>query len=300
MGYFLLATTVVLGVSFAAFTVREFRDPGVVVRVRFPAISTLSAGDPVVENGVEAGRVRSITLDDGGSAIVELRLDQREPPARDSRFVNFSHSLMGARKVWIHPGDSPLPLDVSRVQEGVFVPGLPETLHRVRLLNERIAAWGEALDNLLGGGDSAAALRAVGGMERALMRLARLETSLQGAAADLRTGVEDLSSLERKALASARDADASLGGAAMGATSAREAVARVEADLAAFLSRLEAIAVALDADTGMAGRLLADRRLYDSLVDGVEKLTAMTRDLRQEGLGDSLRIRPRFFGRGGR
>ena len=313
MGYSLLGGILILGASFAVFLAREFRDPGTTVRVRFPEISTLSEGDPVVENGVEAGRVESIRLGHPeGGAIVVLRLDRRAASAsyaRDTRFVNFSHSLMGARKVWIRPGVSPLPLDTSRVQDGVFVPGLPETLHKVRALNERLAAWREAGDRLLGGGadgnapDSAAVMRAVRAMERAFVRLAALNASLDGAAGELREGVAGLKAFETQAGAAARGANPEVAAAAKRVAAARASMTGLESDVAASLSRLEGLAAALDADSGRAnlgGRLLADRALYDSLVGGVEKLTSVLRRLKGEGLGDSGKILPRWKQEDGR
>jgi ABC-type transporter Mla subunit MlaD len=298
VGYLLVAGFLVLGAFFAVFAVREFRDPGTTVRVRFPEISTLSEGDPVVENGVAAGRVESIRLDSVG-ALVALKLDRRELPPVDTRFVNFSHSLMGARKVWIRRGVSPLPLDASRIQEGAFVPGLPEALHKVRVLNERLAAWREASDRLLGGGDSAAIVRAVGAMERAFARLAALDTSMGAAAADLRAGVERLSGLETKASAAARGGGQEVSAASKRVATARASLAGLESGLSASLSRLEALAAAVDADTGVAYRLLADRKLYDSLVGGMENLTAVARRFRDEGLSDSVKVRPHWGKRGG-
>jgi hypothetical protein len=293
LGYLLVAGVLVLAVFFGVFVVREFRDPGTRVRVRFAEIATLSEGDPVVENGVAAGRVESIRLDSIG-AVVTLKLDRRALPPSDTRFVNFSHSLMGARKVWVRPGASPLPLDTSRVQEGVYVPGLPETLHKVRVLNERLAAWREASNKLLGGGDSAAVLRAVGAMERVFARLAAMDTSMESAAGDLHKGVAGLSGFEAKGSAAARRAGPEVASAAKRVAQARASMAGLESELSVSLARLEAMAAAIDADTGIAYKLLADRKLYDSLVGGMENLTALARRFRDEGLSDSVKIRPRL------
>jgi hypothetical protein len=301
VGYALVAGVLAAGGLFAAFAIREFRNPGVTVRVGFAEISTLSPGDPVVENGVEIGRVADIVAGDaadgmGSGAVAILKLDRRALPPRDTRFVNFSHSLMGARKVWMRPGDSPLPLDTARVQEGVFIPGLPETLRKARNLNARIAAWRAASEDMLGGGDSAAALRALGALERAFARLAAMNASLEGAARDLSGGVSGLTAIEGKASEAARAADPKVAAAGRRVAMARADLTRLEADVSASLSRLETLAATLQSDTGVAGRLLADRALYDSLTRGVETLTRLSRALEDEGLGDSAKIRPRLRG----
>jgi hypothetical protein len=71
-------------------------------------------------------------------------------------------------------------------------------------------------------------------------------------------------------------------------------MAGLESELSVSLARLEAMAAAIDADTGIAYKLLADRKLYDSLVGGMENLTALARRFRDEGLSDSVKIRPRL------
>src|SRR5690606_34701762 len=70
---------------------------------------------------------------------VELELFRHDPLPADTRFVNAAYSLMGARTVWLMRGTSDQPLDESRVQDGAFVPGVPETLHAVSALTARIA-----------------------------------------------------------------------------------------------------------------------------------------------------------------
>ena len=118
VGYVLVLAVLIGFILAAAFLFHEVTRSPRIIRVHFPEIATLGEGDPVVQGGVPVGKVVSIRLPPPHSpshdAMVEIELFHHRPLAADARFLNFSHSLMGARKVWIVPGISPLPLDESR------------------------------------------------------------------------------------------------------------------------------------------------------------------------------------------
>jgi len=108
----------------------EFDHSRRVIRVRFQETGTLRPEDPVSKSGVTVGRVLSVAPDKQG-ALVEIELFDRQPLPADSRFVNFNHSLMGARMVVLVPGSSVSPLDENQVQTGLFANGVAETIHQV-------------------------------------------------------------------------------------------------------------------------------------------------------------------------
>src|ERR1700748_1429485 len=88
----------------------EILHPDRVISVRFPDLGTLKIEDPVVENGVPIGRIKSVRLQDG-FPLAEVELYRRDFIPSDSRFIDFNHSLMGARMVVLHPGHSEIPMD---------------------------------------------------------------------------------------------------------------------------------------------------------------------------------------------
>jgi ABC-type transporter Mla subunit MlaD len=251
----------------------------------------------VVENGVPVGRIRSLELD-GDSPVAELQLFHDRFLAEDTRFVNFSHSLMGARKVWMLPGASARPLDETAIQDGLFAPGLPETLHKVNTLVEKVAEWREQADRLLVDtgfeeGTSRSPFAAQQALEEALQSLGALSASLDGASAALQAGLAAVTPTGDRIADGLRGAEAGLDGAVRRSRGLLRSLQGSEAEITALLDQAERIAGALENTTG-AGRLLTDRTLYESLVENVEALTAAARLLRADGLGDSLKVRPRF------
>lgn len=266
------------------------------VLVRFPELATLREGDAVVENGVSVGEVKAITRA-GDRPLVTLRLYHHRTLAADTRFLNLSHSLMGARKVWLVPGTSSAPLDRARPHEGEFVPGLPETLHKVDSLVSVVARLRATTDTLIAAGGAGAAL--LGPLEDALAGLDTLSARLDEGALALRAGLNTVDDAARRAAALAggvRATGSTLEDAHDRSRALLASAARAETTLAAALDVLESQIAALTdtSRTGSVGRLLNDRAPYDSLVRGLRALETITQTLKSGGLGDDIKIRPRL------
>lgn len=301
LGYAILACAAVGVMLLASFVIGEIVRPDRVVRVEFPEIATLAEGDPVVENGVEVGKVRNIRLAPppllkNQGPLVEIELFHHRPLPRDTRFVNFSHSLMGARKVWVVPGKSPEPLDEKATQPGVFTPGLAETLHKVDSLTARVVALRAETERLLTGGNPVLApLEAQQRLEAAARGFDALSARLAEAQASLGSGLGQLRSFARAVDAGTAEAGPRLDTAFERADLLLGAVRRVQDDLDTALARAAALA-ALAGDSAGAGRLLHDDAAYRRLRQSVRLLEQATKLLQKDGLGDSVKIKPRLRG----
>jgi|GEM_PF-1433631 len=292
-------------IAVGVFLVSEYRMAAPRVQVRFPVISTLREGDPVVENGVAVGRVERITLDG-----VTLRLFHDVPLPEDTRFYNLSHSLMGARKVWLVRGVADAetrPLDRARVQDGVFVPGLPETLHKVDALRAVIARLRATADSLLSAeGDGARALRR---LDEAQASLGRLTASLGAAESSVREGLGGMERAVRAGDSLAprlRRAGPQADSASARARALLNAYAQMKGPVGEALASLEnitrlaarapdsAVASSGKRDAASLDRLLNDDRDYNTLIASLEKLDSINRGLRKGGLGDGMKIKPRL------
>lgn len=296
LGYSVVLAVGLLAFFLAAFFLREAVHTGRTVRVLFPEISTLSEGDPVAERGVTIGRVRRLSLRND-SAVAELQLFTHAFIASDARFVNFSHSLMGARMVLLLPGTSHAPLDESRVQAGFFAPGLAETLHKVRALTEQVTALRTESERILA--DSAWARGALGPLfsqkrlNETLASLAALSAALEDAAGTLGKDLAAATALGDSVRAGLRAREPALDRARMRIDATLTSVLALETRVAEALTTAERMG-SLVGDSTVPGKLLNDRAAYDTLARLVEGLTAIAHALRDEGLGDSLKIRPRL------
>jgi ABC-type transporter Mla subunit MlaD len=293
LGYSLILGVILLLIFLAAFFFREAVHTDRTIRVHFPEIATLSAGDPVVEAGVTVGVIRSITLENG-VPIANLRLFHHRFLSSDSRFVNFSHSLMGARKVWILPGSSPLPLNDSAVQAGLFAPGLPETLHKVQALVDRVRQLRQAMDRLQDTGSTLSGALAVNRrLDDALQALGVLSITLDSAGTWLQSGLATIVKAGDQVSALLGTADSGLDSAHARVENLRVRYEAASAQLAGVLATTETL-LATSGDSTRAGSLLTDQSVYESLLQSVVVLEKTTRLLRRDGLGDDMKIKPRL------
>jgi ABC-type transporter Mla subunit MlaD len=296
VGYALVLTLLIGLVLAVGFLVHEATRSPRLIRVRFPEIATLGEGDPVVQGGVQVGEVESIRLT-GSETLVEIELFHHRPLAQDARFVNFSHSLMGARKVWIVPGGSPLPLDESRIQEGVFAPGLAEMLHKVDSLVVVIARLRDETERLLAGDDPgrsplAATVLLEGRLDTAARQLDQITGHLVSARVALMSGLQDLTSAAGRARRGVLAAEPPARSALSQARDLLDAMETIQRNLDTLLARVEKV-TALAGDSTAAGRLLKEDSAYVRLEKSVRVLEGLANLMRKDGLGDSLKIRPR-------
>ena len=301
IGYALVAAVLVGLFLAGAFLTHEITRSPRIIRVHFPEIATLGEGDPVVQGGVPVGKVTSIRLPAEDSpdrdALVEIELFHHRPLAQDATFLNFSHSLMGARKVWIVPGRSPLPLDESRIQEGLYQPGLAETLHRVDSLVFLIARLRAETDRLLTEDNPLKSpLAAARRLDSAAMRLDQITGRLESARAALEAGLTGFSSAANQIRQGVRAAEPPLHASLQNARQLLTAVESVQKNLDSLLVRVEKI-TAMAGDSTGAGKLLNTSVAYDQLEQSVRLLEKTARFMTKEGLADSVKIKPRLRSR---
>ena len=309
-GYAVLALLAGLLAALVTFVVREARAPGHEVRVEFPAVGTLMAGDPVLEQGVAVGRVRAIERhpDDTERTVVVLRLDHAGPLPADTRFLNQPRSVMGARAVWITrpdaPGtDAPPPPALAGIFAGTYVPGLPELLHAATglpaLVRDLQAAVEEAVTagSIGGSGPLAAAFAAAFAADASIRALTRrleaFDRALDAAGDSARRGTA-------RAAAAAHTLDAGLAAAEPVldgfAGRAGDGLARLDSittALSAALEEAEAALIAARTHLGPEGSL-GDHARYDAVAKNARALDSLLRHLRERGLGEDVKVRPRL------
>lgn len=260
------------------------------VRVSFPAVGTLMEDDPVTARGVEVGRVDRIEWGPDGLPLVTLELYKRLPLARDTRFVNYNHSLFGARMLVLVPGSSAEPLDAGRIQQGHFSTGVTETIHKVDELLRTMVEYRGLASRLESGNDSLPSLRQVlsarvyPALDRFGAFAARLESLEDRASADL----DRVALASRRMKGFSRVMSAGTDSLVSKAHLAVERVAVLTAQTTALLVNLERMMAAAQDTSALAGRLLADRALYDRTMGMAHALADLLRKVEEEGLKDIL------------
>jgi ABC-type transporter Mla subunit MlaD len=303
LGYSIVIAGLLLVFFLAAFLLREAVHTGRTVWVRFPEIATLAEGDPVVQNGVTVGKVEQIVLI-GRDADAQLLLFTHDPLPVDTRIINLSHSLMGARKVWLIPGSSEVMMDETKVQTGFFAPGLSETLHNVRALTDRVSELRRETEIILAGngkgGTSSWSPAAIQhNLEVALRSLDTLSTSVEAAFAGLSEGLAMVSTTGATIHSGLRTAEPKLNNAMRRIDSILITVQESQRVLDAALTAAEKVAAVVE-DTSGVGRLLTNRDAYDQMTHLVQTLTETARYIREVGVGENFIINPHIGKSGGK
>lgn len=261
------------------------------IQVEFPTVGTLIEDDPVTLKGVEVGRVDRLERGPRGP-IVTLELYKRLTLPRDTRFINYNYSLFGARMVVLAPGRSPEALDPGAVQQGYFVSGVAESIHKVEELLRIVVEYKGLADRLERGGDSALSFRQL------------LETRIYPALDGFTEFAERLESLERRAsgdldgMARTSDEVRKWSGAmaqssdtlVAKAQATLDRVARLTAQTVVLLDGLEKLVLASQDTTGMPGKLLAQRDLYERTLTLSHALHDLLKHLKEQGLKDIIHM----------
>jgi phospholipid/cholesterol/gamma-HCH transport system substrate-binding protein len=91
-----------------------------IIRVSFNKVSGLEIGNNVTVNGVRKGFVKDFFIQ-GSSVIVTLSISNEIELKKDAEFSLESTDLMGGRKIEVDPGVSSEDLNLSEIQQGLYI-----------------------------------------------------------------------------------------------------------------------------------------------------------------------------------
>ena len=285
-----VALALLAGMLSIIFTLREgILFPHNRVKVGFPAIGTLMEDDPVKSRGVEIGRVERIEAGDGG-AVATLELYRRVTLPKDTRFINYNYSMFGARMVIMVPGTSPEPLDQKVIQQGDFITGVTETIHRVDALMRTVLEYRALTARLEKGDDTTLSIQKM------------LETQIYPALEQFGRFANDMevlqgeasAELDRLALAGGQVNRFSTMVAAnsdtlvLRANRTLERLAVLTAQSTVLLKGLEELMVAAQDTTRGPSRILMQRDLYDRTLSMTHAIQDFLKLTRKEGFQDVI------------
>ncbi len=147
--------TVVIGIAillvgFSTFKGWTIGADEYVVRMHFPASAGLSVGDQVTVNGVRAGKIESVELQNGGvevRALVSSSIEIRE----NARPIIQMVELMGGKKVEISQGSEGNALPAGTVLAGRVDPDIAGALGLLGDMESNVRNIGAQADTLLRG-----------------------------------------------------------------------------------------------------------------------------------------------------
>lgn len=248
------------------------------VSVWFPEVGALSPGDPVSISGVNKGKVKELTLSEGG-VLVRMDVANDVVLKEDAQFTVKNIGLMGERFISVRPGTAEKSLDLSRPDIGLFDAGIPEVMGTmgevtvrlndlVGLLQKTVISpatldkFSETVTSLR---EITAALEEAAG--RNLPKIDKAVDDFSGLAENVRTGLERNTPY--------------IDTGAQNFAAASQRLNGMLADMEAASARLKNFAEQLDQSEGTLRMLMEDRRLYDDLRTTARNLDSLVMDVRQ-------------------
>jgi len=245
--------------------------------VRFDQVGGLVAGDPIVVNGVESGRVERVDLGEGHVVVVLALRDGVNVPD-DSYIALKSVGMMGERFVAITRGTSRGAFAAGDTTDGVFQMGLSELMGTAGTILEEIAETSRNLKEILD------ALNANGQIENTMSNLSgvseRLRTVADGSAPRLTRAIERFDHLTTMmdSLVAGHYASLDSSLSAFGRSGSKMEVA-VD-NLEAVSSDLRDITSALREGEGTLGKLIQDDEMATKLESTIAGLDSLINDIK--------------------
>ena len=179
-----VGVTVLIGLAVLLFGFATFKNWSVgaeeyLLRMHFPASAGLEVGDQVTVNGVRAGKIESVTLQDGG-VEVHARISSGIVIKRDARAVIQMLELMGGKKIEIRQGSAGADLDAGALLSGTVDPDIAGALGLLGEMQGNVRDIGTQADSLLRG------INAVVGDREFITALKQSIANLHAVSADLR------------------------------------------------------------------------------------------------------------------
>ncbi len=161
VGVFVVIGMIILG--YMSMKVGKFtfgRAAGYDVKVYFDSVSGLAEDVQVEVAGVEVGRVREISLENG-KALVVLRINSNVMLTKDVKAVIRTKGILGDRYVELIPGSSAAPLiqDGGKIVYTVPTTDMDSLISTLGQVAANINELTSSLANVVGGKDGEASLR---------------------------------------------------------------------------------------------------------------------------------------------
>lgn len=248
------------------------------VKVLFPKVGGLGAGDPVEVRGISLGKVSQVELVDEG-VLVTLRLSNAVQLREDSVLRLGSAGIMGERMVAVEPGTG-APVDLrNRVFTGVYEAASTELVGQFEKFNEQVMAFLSRADAVL------ASLQEDGVLVNTLQSTKRAADSaadvLEANRADFARTSKALAEVTQTLDRFLDEHAESLGKGVDGLARATDQLDSLTTRMNTVLDGADHVLTALRDQRGPAGKMIYDEQAAEDLVESLSKLRFLVEDLQR-------------------
>lgn len=244
------------------------------LKVLFSDVMGLEVGDKIMYRGMEAGRIKSVTLYQDG-ILVSGKISSEIRPPVGSRFI-IEDSLMGSKSLLIIPSDGRDYLDLDQIQPGenpIALMSLISTASNSLNKLDTILANFDSEHGLLGKGerllgDASGALRDTRG------DIAQIKDEISAT-------IRNLDSITRQVDSFVQKNQTELDESISLAPAALNKLSNSLDSLNALSAKLSSSVQALQSGKGTAGKLLTDDELYGGLKSSIQNLESLIGEIKK-------------------
>lgn len=243
------------------------------LRVLFTDVIGLETGDKIMYRGMEAGRVKTVTLHEGGILVAGGISTAIQIPV-GSRFY-IEDSLMGSKSLNIQPAPGDEYLDLSKIQVGEQPFGMMSIIARATELLSRLD--GILIDLDAEGGLIDEGERLLKDTSTTMRHANRTITELKG---EISASIKKVDALTLQVDSFVSESKEPL---LESITLTPQMLGKVNTaldSLSVLSQRLNLSAEALASGQGSAGKLLTEDDLYEKLLNSIDKLEILIDDIK--------------------
>ena len=248
--------------------------------VEYENVEGLAPSAPVTINGLIIGKVKSITLTEKGTLLVELQIDTDFPISKTSTAVIYDASLIGGKQLSIHPNFADKNIAVS----GDYLKGVIE-VSLVDSLGDKVSPALAKVEKLMTSAD-----QLVVNFNEVLD--AKGKADLKKSLAELRATMEQFHKVAANANVILEENKGQLKGVVSNFNKVSDNFVKIsdslnKADLGltvrnlnATLAKVDGIMKGIEAGNGTMGKLMKDDALYENLEKTSRELELLLQDVR--------------------
>lgn len=285
---------VVMALLFAALTLLFALRQGILfphhrIQVAFPAIGTLMQDDPVKSRGVEVGRVIKISAIQG-QAVATLEMYSSVDLPVDTRFINYNYSMFGARMVIMVPGESKQVMDQNVIQNGDFISGVTETIHRVDALLKLVQDYRKLTYQFANGDDSTPSVQKIFTTQiyPALDQFGRFAESMQSLENKTNHEMDDIARTTASVKNLTQNVNRNSDSLILKAQQSLEQLAILTEQSNTLLNQFEKGMASVQDTSQLVGKLFSNRELFDHTVRFSQAVQDFLQTVQKQGFKDVI------------
>jgi len=262
------------------------------VKVRFNKVSGLEIGNNVTVNGVKRGHVKDFFID-GSSVIVTLSISNDIPLKKDAEFSLESTDLMGGRKIEVDPGNSIDDLDLSEIQQGIYISDIAGMISLFSDIQDKISIIANESVKTLQGINSLLQDEAfIQGLRTSISNLNNVTAKLDKVLTENQQNIKEISENTKEITADTK----------VLIKENKENIERSLVNLNAVLLKSDSLMTSLnyltqETATGgnNLGKILYDDSLYNNLVKSMELIKELSKALLDQIQTDGIKVDAYIF-----